>query len=294
MPGRYPGCTNGGACVSDVQAVPLMPLPVEAHLIGTGATIDESGAPPVREDFDLNAQPPGEIRLTWVDAVFVQELRGVGAIWLRLSEASPSQNVLGSVDLGQTTFFPARSRTSFFWRLEIPRLGWRLENRLPMVTETISPHLLSYPVQRAWYRVPDQTRFDFITPRLRRFAHVRVGTRLPVVFGPFSTFLTGSITLDARAGEQFTLRATIDPYNHVPGPSRLKVAWYLRDSAAGGDYERPVRGIVTVRRGVPTTFTAVWTRVRPPARPPSELTLVLLSLRPDVPGHAEIDISLPN
>ena len=291
----FPGCTNSGACKSDIEVIGL-PSPIRratVPLIGTGATADETGRPPVRPDFDINLSQPGEIQLFWTDAVFVQETKIFGQIWLRLSPSRASENALMSVSSAQESFFPARSRTTFYWQLELPRFGWKLENRAPMVTESLEPHLLSYPVQHAWYSVPEPVEFGFVQARGPHPRALIVGTSAPVTFGPFSRFLTGAGRVVGADGDRFRIRITVDPYNLALGPRRLRVAWYLRDSDAGGDPEHPTRGIVDLLRGSPTTFETKWRRAAYQHVNGAALTLVLLSLDPAVPGHAEIPITLP-
>jgi len=289
MGGRYAGCTGRVGC----NAIIKSPLgSSEVSLVGAGATVDESGLPPVREEYDINLQPASKIALTWFDAVFVQESPLLGPMWMRLSPTRVSQNSLESVNLGQPSFFPARSRTEFFWVAELPRLGWRLENNSPMVTESIPPHLLSYPVQRAWYRVPTATRFSFTNGRFLRSRKVTISTDRPVVIEPLSDFITASLRLVGKAGNRFSLRATINPYNHVPGPRKIRVAWYIRDWYAGGDPDRPTRGFANMTRGKSTTVDVSWTRASPPTRPNPALTFVVLSLDPTLPGHAEAELGL--
>src|SRR3954452_12795288 len=90
----FPGCTPGGSCRSVIQiaGLPALPRSVSPTLVGCGATADASGLPAVRAGFDLNAAPAGSEGLVWTDAVFVQEVPGLGPLWMRLSDRAPSQN----------------------------------------------------------------------------------------------------------------------------------------------------------------------------------------------------------
>ena len=88
---RYPGCTNSGSCKPSIDiAIAGIHRHVTVDLIGTGATVDDSGLVPFRDDYDINAQPPGQIQLKWADAVFVQRHRVLGPVWLRLAPARQS------------------------------------------------------------------------------------------------------------------------------------------------------------------------------------------------------------
>lgn len=289
-----PGCTPGGSCrtVIALGGLPALPRALSPTLVGCGATADASGLPPVRTSFDLNAEPSGEQDLVWTDAVFVQELPGVGPLWMRLADRAPSRNRLRSLTEDQDTFFPARSETAFLWRLDLPRLGWRYENAEPMVTRTIEPHLLSYPVQWAAYAVDEPVTFERVgRSRVPAPPSLRVTSHFPVQFGPPSTLLDGAVTVLGREGATVRLRIRVGPYRRVRGPRRLRVAWYLRDTGAGGDPDRPVRGVVTVPREGDATFETTWTQTGA-AEHERGLTLVLLSLSADTPGHAERAVPL--
>jgi hypothetical protein len=173
--------------------------------------------------------------------------------------------------------------------LEIPRFGWRFENTDPMITESVTPHLQSYPLERASYRVKEPVALELVSSR-SPFAPKRVTlfSKELVTFGPPVDFLTGNIEVAQEAGDSRMLRVGIDAYAQA-APRRLKIGWYLRDAGAGGDWDRPVRGVVTLARGESLSFDTTWQQANQPTHDYG-VTLVLLSLNPAAPGHAEYGV----
>lgn len=290
----FPGCTPGGSCrtIISVRRMEAISKRLSPTMIGTGATADQTGLPPVRFDRDLNAEPPGQADLYWSDCVFVQRTRFLGPIWMRLAAEPTSANLLRSVDPTQPEFFPATSRTSFHWRLELPRYGWTFENQAPMVTESVPPHLLTYPVETAAYRVTEKVLFRRVgASRVPGPGELGLTAEALVEFGPDNDAHSGAVEVSRLGAEEYSLAVTIGPYEAERPPRSLRVAWYIRDPDVDADHVRGRRGICSLRRGGEVRVRTAWSRpgAAPGGRSP---TLVLLSLDPRFPGHAEYPVDL--
>ena len=74
---------------------------MDLKIVGAGATVDETGLPLIRDDRDINTQPPSDLDLTWRDAVFSGRHWLLGPIWLTLSSVGTSSIRLSSVSSDQ-------------------------------------------------------------------------------------------------------------------------------------------------------------------------------------------------
>lgn len=189
---RFPECTGSVRCHLRIvpHTGPLGIFMMDLKIVGAGATVDETGLPLIRDDRDINTQPPSDLDLTWRDAVFSGRHWLLGPIWLTLSSVGTSSIRLSSVSSDQDQFFPARSESQFYWTLEIPRWHMRFENADPMVTVSIAPHLLGYPVERAWYSVESAVRMRPMHGSIMRFLSLDVDSHSPVSVYPSTTSYT--------------------------------------------------------------------------------------------------------
>ncbi len=292
---RFKGCTGQVGC--HYRAEPVFPgglrirFEPRTPLAGSGSTVDAEGLPPIRDGYDINLEPAGEVTLTWRDIFFTQRHSLLGPVWLSKDPSRQSTVAIRSIADDQESLFPATTEARFYWRLEVPRFGWTMVSDEPMVTKSILPHIHRYPIETGWYGVERPAAFSPAPSGPPLVRMLRLDSMRPVAVQPWSEFLHVSADATPQGSGGWRIEFTVDAYRHVPGPRAFDIAWVLWDQHAGGDPLSPHRGIERMRRGRPFVGTIDWTPSEPMAHPPP-LELVAITVNPCIPGFSLTGIPL--